>query len=45
MLLETTKRFVSQITEPGLVDAQLQKLHVQFGEDVIANVKRFERPD
>lgn len=45
VLLETAKRSVSRITEPGQVEAQLQKLHAQFGEAVIKNVKRYERPD
>jgi hypothetical protein len=45
VLLETAKRFASRITDPGQVEAQLQKLHAQFGEAVLKNVERHERPD
>jgi hypothetical protein len=44
VFLETAKRFVSRITEPGLVDAELQELQAQIGETIHKNVAQYGKP-
>ena len=44
VFLETAKQFVSRITGPGLVEAQLKDLHAQIGETVHKNVVRYGKP-
>jgi hypothetical protein len=45
VFLETSKRFVSRITGPAFVDAQLQELHGQVGEAVHKNIERYGKLD
>jgi hypothetical protein len=45
VFLETAKQFVSRITGPTLVDAQLYELKEQIGEAVHKNVARYRKSD
>lgn len=44
VFLETAKRFVTRITGPELVEAQLKELETQIGEAVHKNVAQYEKP-
>jgi hypothetical protein len=44
VFLETAKRFVSRITDPDLVEAQLRELEAQIGETVHKNVAQYVKP-
>jgi hypothetical protein len=44
VFLETAKRFITRITGPDLVEAQLHELEAQIGETVHKNVARYEKP-
>jgi hypothetical protein len=45
LLLETAQQFVSRVMDPDIVDAQMQKVSMQFSEAVRRDIARYSRAE